>query len=99
MQNKMQTSHVCLCHVSVSVTNCEIRLACWSNPCENGGTCVEYVDSYNCTCPANWIGSHCKTEDADGIRKRTKAAIAMGALAVTATIGGIVHNSSSCGES
>ena len=91
VQNEMQTSHECLCPASFTGTNCENRLMCWSNPCENGGTCNEYVDSYNCTCPANWIGSHCETEDADGFSTREKAAIAVGAVAVTATITGIIY--------
>ena len=24
---------------------------CWSRPCVNGGSCVDLVDGYNCTCP------------------------------------------------
>ena len=89
--NELQTSYECLCPAGFTGTNCENRLTCWSNPCENGGTCIEYVDSYNCTCPANWIGSHCETDDADEFSTREKAAIAVGAVAVTATIGGIAY--------
>ncbi|XP_068580846.1 fibulin-7 isoform X2 [Cebidichthys violaceus] len=33
---------------------------CASNPCQNGGTCVEGVNQYKCTCPQNWSGSHCQ---------------------------------------
>ena len=89
--NEIQTSYECLCPASFTGTNCENRLTCWSNPCENGGSCVEYVDSYNCTCPANWIGSHCEIEDTDEFSTREKAAIAVGAVAVTATVGGLVY--------
>ncbi|KAM8858815.1 fibulin-7 isoform 3-T3 [Spinachia spinachia] len=33
---------------------------CASNPCQNGGTCVEGVNQYKCTCPQNWSGSLCQ---------------------------------------
>ena len=90
--NKIHTSYECLCPASFTGTNCENRLTCSSNPCENGGTCIGYVDSYNCTCPANWIGSHCETEEEeDELSTREKAAIAAGAVVVTATIGGIFY--------
>uniref|UniRef100_A0A672L0Y8 Fibulin 7 n=1 Tax=Sinocyclocheilus grahami TaxID=75366 RepID=A0A672L0Y8_SINGR len=39
-------------HTDVSV--------CASNPCQNGGTCVEALNQYKCTCPHNWSGSQCQ---------------------------------------
>ena len=27
---------------------------CSSNPCRNGGTCVDQYGSYFCRCPSNW---------------------------------------------
>ncbi|ROI46694.1 Fibulin-7 [Anabarilius grahami] len=33
---------------------------CGSNPCQNGGTCVEALNQYKCTCPHNWSGSQCQ---------------------------------------
>ncbi|XP_022540728.2 fibulin-7 [Astyanax mexicanus] len=33
---------------------------CASNPCLNGGTCVEGVNQYKCTCPHSWSGSRCQ---------------------------------------
>uniref|UniRef100_A0A667XEX7 Fibulin 7 n=1 Tax=Myripristis murdjan TaxID=586833 RepID=A0A667XEX7_9TELE len=39
---------------------CKDVSECASNPCQNGGTCVEGVNQYKCTCPQNWSGSHCQ---------------------------------------
>ena len=35
---------------------------CSSNPCENGGTCVNTVDgNYACFCTSLWSGNNCET--------------------------------------
>ncbi|XP_074532339.1 fibulin-7 [Halichoeres trimaculatus] len=39
---------------------CKDISECASNPCQNGGTCVEGANQYKCTCPQNWSGSHCQ---------------------------------------
>ncbi|XP_017558120.1 fibulin-7 [Pygocentrus nattereri] len=39
---------------------CKDVSQCASNPCQNGGTCVEGVNQYKCTCPHNWTGSRCQ---------------------------------------
>ncbi|XP_051503874.1 fibulin-7 [Myxocyprinus asiaticus] len=39
---------------------CKDVSVCSSNPCQNGGTCVESLNQYKCTCPHNWSGSHCQ---------------------------------------
>ncbi|KAJ8276925.1 hypothetical protein GJAV_G00069430 [Gymnothorax javanicus] len=33
--------------------------ACSSNPCQNGGTCLNLLDAFHCICPNNWRGSFC----------------------------------------
>lgn len=32
---------------------------CRTNPCQNGGTCIDMYDSYLCHCPNNWQGPTC----------------------------------------
>lgn len=27
---------------------------CSSNPCQNGGTCQDLYEGYQCHCPSNW---------------------------------------------
>ena len=31
-----------------------------NNPCLNGGTCKDYLGSYDCMCQAGWTGEHCQ---------------------------------------
>ena len=34
---------------------------CSSNPCENGGTCIDGINEYSCQCVAGYIGANCET--------------------------------------
>ena len=34
---------------------------CEENLCENGGTCLAYADTYNCTCLSGYTGTLCET--------------------------------------
>ena len=36
-------------------------LECSSDPCQNGATCMDEVDDYQCVCPQGWTGRHCQT--------------------------------------
>ena len=38
---------------------------CGSNPCRNGGTCTDHVDSYSCVCAAGYNGDSCQNDDDD----------------------------------
>ena len=35
---------------------------CGSSPCQNGGQCVDGLDSYSCQCPASMAGQHCERQ-------------------------------------
>ena len=34
---------------------------CDSNPCQNGATCTDHVNSYNCTCAPGYEGANCES--------------------------------------
>ena len=34
---------------------------CQSSPCQNGGTCIDQINSYKCTCTDDWKGTNCET--------------------------------------
>ena len=37
--------------------NCEIEInECQSHPCQNGGTCIDLVGHYICSCPPGTLG-------------------------------------------
>ncbi|KAM6953504.1 cubilin [Aplochiton taeniatus] len=38
------------------------RKTCSSNPCQNGGQCLNLLDSYHCMCPSNWEGPNCASD-------------------------------------
>lgn len=35
---------------------------CRSNPCQNGGTCMNAFEAFQCVCPANWEGATCSID-------------------------------------
>lgn len=36
---------------------------CESNPCRNGGTCIDKVSVYQCICGDGWEGDHCEISE------------------------------------
>uniref|UniRef100_A0A671XF39 Cubilin n=1 Tax=Sparus aurata TaxID=8175 RepID=A0A671XF39_SPAAU len=38
------------------------KVSCNSNPCQNGGTCLNTLNSYYCLCSGNWNGPNCATD-------------------------------------
>jgi len=35
---------------------------CTSNPCVNGGTCVNLITGYGCRCMKDFVGKNCESE-------------------------------------
>ena len=33
---------------------------CNSNPCQNGGTCTDFINNYSCQCAAGYSGVNCE---------------------------------------
>ena len=41
---------------------CETEInECESNPCKNGGTCFDLINSFSCSCLSGFIGKTCET--------------------------------------
>lgn len=56
-------AYTCTCAAGYSGTNCETNVdECAVNPCQNGGTCTDGVDSYTCACAAGYSGTNCETD-------------------------------------
>lgn len=34
---------------------------CASHPCKNGGSCLDGINAYKCTCTAGYAGKSCET--------------------------------------
>lgn len=49
----------CHCVPGTHGSCCDDILECASNPCKNGGTCIEGINHYMCRCPAGTTGTNC----------------------------------------
>uniref|UniRef100_A0A673CSW2 Delta-like protein n=1 Tax=Sphaeramia orbicularis TaxID=375764 RepID=A0A673CSW2_9TELE len=50
----------CVCDQGFSGIYCHENINdCISNPCKNGGTCIDGVNSFQCFCPDGWEGQLC----------------------------------------
>uniref|UniRef100_A0AAQ4PGY7 Cubilin n=1 Tax=Gasterosteus aculeatus aculeatus TaxID=481459 RepID=A0AAQ4PGY7_GASAC len=58
--NKLKQLKCCLS--SAFLLQTVQRLSCTSDPCHNGGTCLNLLNSYYCLCPGNWAGLNCATD-------------------------------------
>ena len=42
---------------------------CASSPCQNGGTCVDGINSYTCDCDLGFEGDNCETDIDDCVSR------------------------------
>ncbi|XP_075467242.1 neurocan core protein [Ascaphus truei] len=56
----------CICQHGYTGENCEIDIDdCLSNPCQNGGTCIDEINSFLCLCLPSYGGNMCD-KDTEG---------------------------------
>ncbi|KAL3858358.1 hypothetical protein ACJMK2_012951, partial [Sinanodonta woodiana] len=52
----------CICDDGYTGLCCSTDIdECASTPCQHGGSCVDGVNRYHCTCVAGFTGSNCET--------------------------------------
>lgn len=51
---------------------------CESNPCRNGGTCIDGVNSYKCICSDGWEGAYCETSESVALGRGSSGIVGRG---------------------
>uniref|UniRef100_A0A336LUY3 Delta-like protein n=1 Tax=Culicoides sonorensis TaxID=179676 RepID=A0A336LUY3_CULSO len=56
-------NYTCVCSQGWEGPNCETDIdECASQPCENGGICIDLVGGFRCECPLEWTGDYCNID-------------------------------------
>ena len=54
----------CECDIGYSPVGdvCKEDNECDSDPCQNGGTCTDLIDDFNCSCVTGFVGNTCEMD-------------------------------------
>ncbi|KAL3856930.1 hypothetical protein ACJMK2_011636 [Sinanodonta woodiana] len=55
-------SNQCDCPAGTTGTCCDDIPECASNPCQNGGACIEMINRYDCNCTRRYTGPNCEND-------------------------------------
>jgi hypothetical protein len=70
-----------VCPPGFSGQRCEIRDACQSNPCMNGGTCrPANGNGYQCICPSGFTGPRCENREHRSRLFKSRTSVCFGSI-------------------
>nr|QHR82767.1 lactadherin 1 [Vipera anatolica senliki] len=68
------SEYMCICRSGYNGKHCQYNVnECLSQPCKNGGTCLNLKGSYDCKCPLAYVGKTCQLRCKDELGMQTGA--------------------------